>query len=206
MKRAIYLIIVGVVTLLIATSVALAASQHSIDRSAVSSGGGEHSSPNYRLTDVMGEAVVGTSQSDNYRLRSGFMPVTATYEITGITGEVNCSILPFAIVELRQGATVVDSTTSDAAGNYLLAAPAIGTYDVVVDKDGWRPQTQQVTISGTGTITLDFIGQTGPIPNAPSVQYVAQCSNHYLYPYGNCGLTVQRVAAVSNAYLYPVSE
>jgi parallel beta-helix repeat protein/predicted outer membrane repeat protein len=126
--------------------------------------------------------------------------------ITGITGEVNCDILPFAYVELSQGATVVDSTTSDAAGNYLLTALAPGTYDIVVDKDGRRPQTQQVTISGPDPVILDFIGQTGLIPNAPSVQYVAQCSNHYLYPYGNCGLTVQRVAAVSNAYLYPVSE
>jgi hypothetical protein len=134
---------------------------------------------------------------------------TARYKgiaITGITGEVNCDRLPLADVELRQGATVIDSTVSDSEGNYLLTAPAPGTYDVVVDKDGWRPQTQQVTVSGTGTIIMDFIGQTGLIPNDPSVQYVAQCSNHYLYPYSNCGLTVQKVAAVSNAYLYPVSE
>jgi hypothetical protein len=134
------------------------------------------------------------------------MTFTTGIPITGITGEVNCDILPFAYIELRQGATVVDSTTSDAAGTYTLMAFAPGTYEVIVDKDGWRPQTQQVTISGPSTVTLDFIGQTGLLPNAPSVQYVAQCSNHYLYPYGNCGLTVQRVAAVSNAYLYPVSE
>jgi hypothetical protein len=134
------------------------------------------------------------------------MTFTTGISITGITGEVNCNILPFAYVELRQGATVIDSTTSDAEGNFLLTAPAPGTYDIVVDKNGYRPITQQITISGAGTITMDFIGQTGLVPNAPSVQYVAQCSNHYLYPYGNCGLTVQKVAAVSNAYLYPVSE
>jgi hypothetical protein len=134
------------------------------------------------------------------------MAFTTGIPITGITGEVNCNILPFADVKLMQGGTVMDSTASDAAGNYLLTAPAPGTYEVVVDKDGWRPQTQQITISSAGTITRDFIGQTGLVPNAPSIQYVAQCSNHYLYPYGNCGLTVQRVAAVSNAYLYPVSE
>jgi hypothetical protein len=126
--------------------------------------------------------------------------------ISGLAGEVNCDILPFAYVELRQGATVIDSTTSDAAGNYMLEAFAPGTYDLIIDKDGWRSQTQQVTISSPGIVTMDFIGQTGLVPNAPSIQYVAQCSNHYLYPYGNCGLTVQRVAAVSNAYLYPVSE
>jgi hypothetical protein len=124
--------------------------------------------------------------------------------VTGITGEVNCDVLPFAYVELRQGATVINCTTSDAAGNYLLTAPAPGIYDIVVDKNGYRPMTQQGTISSSGPVTLDFIGQTGLIPNAPTVQYVAQCSNHYLYPYGNCGLTVQRVAAVSNAYLYPI--
>jgi pimeloyl-ACP methyl ester carboxylesterase len=128
------------------------------------------------------------------------------YVVAGITGEVNCDILPFAYIELRQGATVIDSTTSDAVGNYTLITLSFGTYEVIVDKDGWRPQTQQVTVSSPSTVTLDFIGQTGLIPNAPSVQYVAQCSNHYLYPYGNCGLTVQKVAAVSNAYLYPVSE
>jgi hypothetical protein len=200
------LLLISVLLLLLIAGVALAASQYTMEESVVSSGGGAHSSASYRLTDVIGEAAVGTSQSDNYVLRSGFMPLTIAYAITGITGEVNCNILPFAAVELRQGTTVIGSTTSDAEGNYTLMAPSPGTYDVVVDKDGWRPQTQQVSISSPGTVIRDFIGQTGLIPNAPAVQYVAQCSNHYLYPYGNCGLSVQKVAAVSNAYLYPVSE
>jgi hypothetical protein len=132
--------------------------------------------------------------------------VVITAAITGHITEVNCNILAHSTVCLYRSGTLIGCTISDSGGYYELHAIATGTYDVIVDKDGWRPESQQVTIYSLGTITLNFIGGKGLIPNAPTVQNVAQCSNHYLYPYGNCGLTVQRVAAVSNAYLYPVSE
>jgi hypothetical protein len=132
--------------------------------------------------------------------------VVITAAITGHITEVNCDILAHSTVCLYKGGTLIGCTISDSGGYYELHAIAPGIYDFIVDKDGWRPESQQVTIYSLGTITLNFIGEKGLIPNAPTIQYVAQCSNHYLYPYGNCGLTVQRVAAVSNAYLYPVSE
>jgi hypothetical protein len=132
--------------------------------------------------------------------------IVITAAITGHITEVNCDTLAHSTVCLYNGATLIGCTISDSGGYYELHAIAPGLYDVKVDKDGWRPETQHVTISNLAIIPLNFIGEKGLIPNAPTIQYVAQCSNHYLYPYGNCGLTVQRVAAVSNAYLYPVSE
>jgi hypothetical protein len=132
--------------------------------------------------------------------------VVITAAITGQITEVNCDLLAYCTVCLYHSGTLIGCTISDSGGYYELHAIAAGTYDVIVDKAGWRPESQQVTIYSLGTIALNFIGGKGLIPNTPTVQYVAQCSNHYLYPYGNCGLSVQRVAAVSNAYLYPVSE
>jgi branched-chain amino acid transport system substrate-binding protein len=74
-------LIISLLLALVVVGIALAASQYDMEESVVSSGGGEHSSANYRLTDVVGEPVVGISQSSNYILRSGFLPyapVTAT--------------------------------------------------------------------------------------------------------------------------------
>jgi len=60
------------VFVLLAGTVALAASQYAIDRSAVTAGGGTRSSDNYTMNDAVGEAAGGISQGDSHILRSGF--------------------------------------------------------------------------------------------------------------------------------------
>jgi hypothetical protein len=68
------LILVGIMVVVLLTGGAvLAATQYGIDRSVVSGGGGDRSSTNYALHDVIGEAVVGTSQSDSYKMSAGFL-------------------------------------------------------------------------------------------------------------------------------------
>ena len=52
--------------------------------------------------------------------------------ISGVTGEVNCDILPFATVELYKEGLPIDSTTSDENGNYSIAIPEPGDYDVAM--------------------------------------------------------------------------
>ena len=69
------LILVGII-LLATVGVALAASQYSIGRSVVATGGGERASSGYVVHDVTGEAAVGISRSASYVLRAGFLPFT----------------------------------------------------------------------------------------------------------------------------------
>ena len=124
--------------------------------------------------------------------------------VSGVTGEVNCDILPGTTVELYDGATLLDTDTSGGSGNYGLAAPCAGTYTVTASKTEFRDKSQQVVV-GTDPVTLDFIAETGLIPNGAEMSYVLTCVNHWLYPVPPCGLEMSTVLAVVNAWLYPVT-
>jgi hypothetical protein len=82
------LIIIGVLLVLLTAGVALAAGGYDIGRWVVSSGGGERSSASYAAYDVIGEAVVGTSESESFKARAGFLPLAPA--TTVICGDVNC--------------------------------------------------------------------------------------------------------------------
>ena len=121
--------------------------------------------------------------------------------INGTTSEVNCQGLSSVLVEVYEGPDFIRNAISDGSGNYSI--PVIpGDYDVIASKSGYRNETQSVSV-GSGTYTIDFVGEHGLVPNAPSVSYVLGCINHWLYPVSPCGLSMSRVLAVINAWLYP---
>ena len=121
--------------------------------------------------------------------------------INGTTSEVNCQGLSSVLVEVYEGPDFIRNAISDGSGNYSI--PVIpGDYDVVASKSGYRNETQSVSV-GSGTYTIDFVGEHGLVPNAPSMSYVLGCINHWLYPVSPCGLSMSRVLAVINAWLYP---
>ena len=124
-------------------------------------------------------------------------------QITGTTGEVNCDILGETTVELYQGDVLKGSTTSDIDGNYALPVPETGDYDVVDSKTGFKDQTQPISIPAGGIYTLDFMGETGLVPNAPNLSYVLACVHIWLYPDPPCELSLSKVLAVVHAWLYP---
>jgi hypothetical protein len=127
-----------------------------------------------------------------------------TNNIKGVTGEVNCSILPGTTVSIYNGAVLIDSTVSDVNGYYELKAVDIGTYQVTASKSGFRDITKPLTITGAGLYTLNFRSETGLVPNAPSMSYVLLCVNHWMYEPPPCGLSMSRVLQVVNAWLYPI--
>ena len=100
----------------------------------------------------------------------------------------------------------MDQDTSDVGGNYILAVTEPGDYTVKANKIGFREETQLITIVDMELVyTLDFRGETGLIPNAPTAQYAAACVNHWLFPPSvECGLSAERAMDVVNAWLYPV--
>jgi hypothetical protein len=73
--RSIVAVVAALDILALAIGAALAASQYDIGRSVIDAGGGERVSTNYVAHDVIGEPVGGTSQSANYKIRSGFLPI-----------------------------------------------------------------------------------------------------------------------------------
>ena len=51
---------------------------------------------------------------------------------------------------------------------------------------------------------LKFQGNTGLVPNAPTMSYVLLCVNRWLFPPNEeCGLTMSTVLKAVNAWLFP---
>jgi hypothetical protein len=125
--------------------------------------------------------------------------------ISGLTGEVNCSIEPDVTVILYNKTTgnKITETTSDTNGNYKnLSAPCSGEYRVTASKAGFKNETREISITEDVTYTLNFRGEYGLTPEDPSMSYVLECVNHWKYPSGECGLTMMKTLEVVNAWLY----
>ena len=127
--------------------------------------------------------------------------------ITGLTREVNCDILPNVTIELLKAGVPKGSAISDGSGNYIVMAPESGAYEVVASKSGFRNETQEIEVESGHEYSLNFTGDHGLIPNAPSMPYALQCVNYWLYPQPPyCGLSMPKALAVVNAWLYPIVE
>ncbi|MBW2981463.1 lamin tail domain-containing protein [Candidatus Woesearchaeota archaeon] len=62
-----------------------------------------------------------------------------------------------AKVELRQGASVIASTNTDANGDYSFSNVDVGTYDVAVIKSGFNDDVQSVTLNDISNTVHDVI-------------------------------------------------
>jgi uncharacterized repeat protein (TIGR02543 family) len=159
-------------------------------------------------------APAGTFADDEAEQTTFTMPaqdvtVTANFAeipqmVVGETREGNCTILPGVNVTLYQGAAEIASTVSDGSGNYELAVPELGVYNVTASKAGFRDRTQTISINQTGTYTLDFVGAYGLIPNGPNMSYVLACINRWKFGEPPCNLNMSTVLAVINAWKFPV--
>jgi hypothetical protein len=123
--------------------------------------------------------------------------------VTGITREIKGAILPGVSITLDGIGPVV----SDQDGQFQITDTAIGNHTIVAHKDGFRDRTRTVNIApGQGsTVTCNFQGQSGLIPNAPDRRYALDCINLWLYPPNpDTGLDIWTALDVINAWLYPM--
>ncbi len=130
-------------------------------------------------------------------------------EIVGTVWEVDCARPPLEggnVTLYDEHEVEIDSTVSDGDGNYTLAVPDIGDYQVVASKAGFREETQAITVTEATIYTLDFIGDHGLIPNDPDVFYVLDCI--YLWKHGEppCDMDVFSVLDVIYAWKNPILE
>jgi len=131
------------------------------------------------------------------------LPVAAVTQITGQTHEVNCATLAGVNVTLYQGAVAIANTVSDGTGNYTLAVPALGDYNVTASKAGFNSETQAISVTEAITYTLDFVGDHGLVPNAPDLSYVLACINLWQFGTPPCQLGLSKMLAVINAWEFP---
>ena len=155
---------------------------------------------NIQLSNLNGN--VGTAPA-----RNGTFMVTAA-NITGTTREANCSLEPNVTITIYNKTTgsAVAETTSDETGNYSVAVPSIGNYSVNASKEGFKNETQNITITETETTyTLNFSRDYGLTPEDPEMPYALECVNHWLYADlqpEECRLSMAKALEVVNAWLY----
>ena len=129
--------------------------------------------------------------------------VAAIAGIAGVIKEVDGTILPGAAVILYRNGQPMANAISDENGNYALAVPGFGDYDLVASKRGFRDEAQSISVTEPTTHLLDFAGDHGLIPNAPSRPYVLACVNLWQLDDPSLQLSTPRLLDVISASKYP---
>ena len=129
--------------------------------------------------------------------------VATTVGIAGVIKEVDGTILPAAAVILYRNDQPIANAVSDENGNYALAVPGFGDYDLVASKKGFRDEIQSISVTVPTTQLLDFTGDHGLIPNAPNRAYVLACVNLWQLDDPSLQLSTSRLLDVISASKYP---
>jgi len=175
-------ILIGVLLLLLAGGVVLAAGDYDIGRGVTSGGGGEKGSEHYAVIDVIGQGGVGRFNSAGFVLEAGFLTPATSATVKGTVYEANTSVLDGAEVVLLCGGSPVASTTTNASGYYSFKVNATGNYSVNVTRGGFTYSEKGANITALGQrLTIDFKGMDAPYPTAPDGLYCIKCSNLWLY-------------------------
>jgi len=124
--------------------------------------------------------------------------------IVGVTREVDGAILPGSVVILCQNGEALANVTSDHNGCYELQFSGLGDYEVMVSKAGFRKEAQHVLVTGPATYRLDFVGDRGLIPNAPTTSYVLACTNLWKFGEPPLQLSLSKALDVISAWKYPI--
>ena len=122
-----------------------------------------------------------------------------------MTKEVDGAILPGAAVILYQNGEPIANVVSDGSGNYEFEFSELGDYEVVVSKAGFRGETQSISVAALAIYTLDFVGDHGLIPDAPSMSYVLACVSLWKFGEPPLQLSTSRILDVTSAWTYPIT-
>ncbi len=149
-----------------------------------------------------------------------FVAITGEFEIeavsgtpiVGVTREAKSDILGEVTITLYKSDTVMATAVSDVDGNYEIVATEIGDYTAVASKAGFRDETQTISISVDDfgqTLTLNFQGAHGIVPNAADVWYVLDCVILWKYKpveHPELGLDIWKILDVVIAWKYKIID
>ena len=128
-----------------------------------------------------------------------------TVRIAGVTKEIDGAILPGAAVILYQNGEPIANVVSDESGNYEFEFSELGDYEVVISKAGFRDEAQSISVTTLAIYTLDFVGDHGLIPDAPSISYVLAGISLWKFGEPPLQLSTFRVLDVISAWIYPIT-
>jgi len=151
-----------------------------------------HPAPSYE------EAVTGDIQVNVVDV-----PAATVIRIVGVTKEVDGAILPGAVVILYQNGEEIANVVSDENGNYEFEVSELGDYEVVASKEGFVDEAQSISLTEPTTCNLDFVGDHGLIPDAPSKSYVLACTDLWKSDEPSFQLSTSRLLELISAWKYP---
>jgi hypothetical protein len=151
-----------------------------------------HPAPSY------GGAITGDIKLDVVDV-----PAATIVRIVGVTKEVGGAILPGAAVILYQNGEEIANVVSDENGNYEFEFSELGDYEVVVGKEGFRDEAQSISVTELATCNLDFAGDHGLIPDAPSKSYILACTDSWKFDEPSFQLSTSRLLELISAWKYP---
>lgn len=151
-----------------------------------------HPAPSYE------EAITGDIQVDVVDV-----PAATIARIVGLTKEVDGAILPGAVVILYQNGEEITNIVSDENGNYEFEFSELGDYDVVASKEGFRTEAQSISVAESAIYNLDFVGDHGLIPDAPSKSYVLACTDLWRFGESSSQLSTSRLLELISAWKHP---
>jgi hypothetical protein len=146
------------------------------------------------------EAIMGDIQVDVGDTGAGPM-VT----IVGVTKEISGAILSGATVILYQNGEEIADVLSDESGKYKFEFSELGDYDVRASKEGFRDEVQSISVAELTTHNLDFMGDHGLIPYAPSKSYIVACAHLWGSGESSYRLSTSRLLELISAWKYPYS-
>jgi len=160
--------------------------------------------------DVYAIALVNSASTTitiqgNYKISARFERGVGgpAVRITGVTKGVDGAVLPGADVVLYQNGEAVANAISDETGYYYaLVASGPGAYDVMVGKEGFSNEARPISVSELTTCVLDFVGDYGLIPHAPSTPYVLACMSLWKFGESPLQLSTSKMLQVISAWLY----
>jgi len=126
-----------------------------------------------------------------------------TVRIAGVTRGVDGAILRGAVVVLYQNGEEIGEVVRDGSGNYEFEFSEFADYEVVVRKAGFRDEAQSVSVATLAIYTVDFVGDHGLIPDAPSISYVLACVSLWKFGEPPLQLSTFTVLDVVSAWMYP---
>jgi len=154
-----------------------------------------HPAPSYE------EAITGDIQVDVVEV-----PAATIVRIVGVTKEVDGAILPGAAVILYQNGEEIADVVSDESGNYEFEFSQLGDYEVVASKEGFRDEAQSISVTEPTTYNLDFAGDNGLIPDAPSKSYILACTDLWKFDEPSFQLSTSRLLKLISAWKYPYPQ
>jgi len=156
-----------------------------------------HPAPSYE------EAITGDIQVDAVQLDVVDIPAATVIRIVGVTKQVDGAILPGAVLILYQNGEEITNVVTDENGNYEFEFSELGDYDVVVSKEGFRAEAQSISVAEPAIYNLDFVGDHGLIPDAPSKSYVLACTDLWRFGESSSQLSTSRLLELISAWRYP---